>query len=73
MDTVFSFSQLYSILQEASYEGNIGIIELNQFFAKTKKQNPELYKKVKKLIQDGDSKQVWKIIQDYLNVKLIGK
>ena len=48
-------------------------MELSQFFEKSKKNDPKLYEKVKKLISDGDSKEVWRIIQDYLNVKLVGK
>ena len=70
---MFSFSELYRILNEASYKGNIGIMELSRFFEKSKKNDPKLYEKVKKLISDGDSKEVWRIIQDYLNVKLVGK
>ena len=66
---MFSFRNLF----EAVYKGNIGIIELNQFFAKAKNSDPELYKKVKELIKQNDSKAVWKIVQDYLNVRLIGK
>ena len=68
-----SFAQFQSLMLEASYKGNIGIMELNKFFAKTKKDHPDLYKKVWKLIDSGDSKEVWRIIQDFLKVDLVDK
>ena len=71
---MISFKQLYLLLNEASYQGNIGIMELSQFFARAEKENPELYHKVLKLIKKGNaSKEVWKIIQDFLNVQLVDK
>ena len=60
-------------LHEAVYKGNIGIMELVQFMSKAKKEDPDIYRKVKSLIDKNDSKAVWKIIQDYLDVQLVGK
>lgn len=69
---MLSFFQF--LIQEASYVGNIGFIELYQFLNKTKTENPELYKKVQALIAKGNaSNDVWEIIQKFLNIKLIGK
>jgi hypothetical protein len=58
---------------EASYEGNIGIMELFKFFSKAEKENPKLVAHVKSLIKQGQDKQVWKIVQDYTETKLVGK
>lgn len=58
---------------EASYEGNIGIMELMQFFAKAGKDAPELVAKVKELVKQKRDKEVWKIVQDYTGTKLKGK
>lgn len=66
---MFSFRVLF----EASYKGNIGIIELNRFFSRAKKEDPELHDKVWDLINNKKDKEVWKIIQDYLQVKLVDK
>jgi hypothetical protein len=58
---------------EASYEGNIGIMELFKFFAKAEKEDPQLVAKVKQLIKQGEDKMVWGIVQDYTSTKLVGK
>lgn len=62
-----------SVTLEASYEGNIGIMELFKFFSKAEKENPDLVKKVKELIKQRQDKEVWKIVQDYTGDKLVGK
>ena len=54
---------------EASYEGNIGIMELMQFF---KSAPPELVDRVKRLIDQGEKKQVWQIVQRHTGTKLQG-
>ena len=59
-------------IDEASYEGNIGIMELMQFFSKAGKEAPELVAKVKDLIKQKRDKEVWKIVQDYTGTKLKG-
>lgn len=62
------------LVREAAYAGNVGVIELYNFFERAKKENPELYRKVQALIARGDSsKEVWRIVQDFLKVKLVGK
>lgn len=61
-------------LKEASYKGNVGIMELFKFFNEAKKNNDiELINHVKELINNGENLEVWKIIQDYVGTKLIGK
>ena len=57
---------------EASYEGNIGIMELMKFFTEAGKEAPELVAKVKNLIKKRQDKEVWKIVQDYTGTKLKG-
>ena len=54
---------------EASYDGNIGIMELMQFF---KSAPPELVDRVKRLIDQGEKKQVWQIVQRHTGTKLQG-
>lgn len=67
---MFSFRDLF----EASYKGNIGIMELVAFYKKAGNEDPALLKKVKKMISDGgNEKAVWKIVQDFLNVQLVDK
>jgi len=62
------------LVREAAYAGNVGVIELYNFFERAKKENPELYRKAQALIARGDSsKEVWRIVQDFLKVKLVGK
>jgi pterin-4a-carbinolamine dehydratase len=55
---------------EASYEGNIGIMELMKFFSTAPS---ELVAQVKQLIKQKKDKEVWKIVQQYTNTKLKGK
>lgn len=66
---MFSFKFIF----EAAYKGNIGIVELFQFYERAKKENPDLYDKVQNLVKQKKEKEVWKIIQDFLNVKLVDK
>ena len=55
---------------EASYDGNVGIMELIKFF-NTAPNN--LVSQVKELIKQHEDKEVWKIVQQYTNVKLKGR
>lgn len=59
-------------IHEASYEGNVGIMELVKFY----KSAPESLKNtVEELLTKGDEKskkRVWEIVQNHLNVKLKG-
>ena len=57
---------------EAAYEGNIGIMELMQFFSKAKDTDPDLVATVKKLISQKKDREVWRIVQDYTGTKLKG-
>lgn len=57
----------YSALAEAVYPGNIGMMELVQFF---KKADPETTKIVKKLIATKKNREAWNIIQKTVGVKL---
>ena len=58
---------------EASYEGNIGIMELFKFFNKAEKEDPKLVARVKEMIKQRRDREVWRIIQDYTGTQLTGK
>ena len=60
-------------MAEASYEGNIGIMELFKFFSKAEKEDPKLVARVKEMIKQRRDKEVWRIIQDYTGTQLTGK
>jgi len=58
----------------ASYTGNIGMMELVQFYRKAKENDDSaLIDKVRSLIDDGQDQAVWKIVQEYTGTKLAGK
>lgn len=58
----------------ASYTGNIGMMELVQFYRKAKENDDNaLIARVKSLIDDGQDQAVWKIVQEYTGTKLAGK
>jgi hypothetical protein len=54
---------------EASYEGNVGVIELVKFFQTA---SPELISQVKDLVAQGADKQVWQIVQKHTGTNLVG-
>jgi hypothetical protein len=58
---------LHEQLSEASYAGNIGIMELIKFYNKA---TPDLISKVKGLIAKKKNKEAWEIIQQTTGVKL---
>ena len=62
-------------VDEAAYSGNIGAMEVMQFFMRSRKEGTTLYDYVKKLSDSSDAaanKLAWAIIQDYMGVKLVG-
>lgn len=59
----------YKELNEASYAGNIGIMELIKFYTKAK-DNPEKVTLVKTLIKQGKNNQAWDEIEKFTGVKL---
>ena len=58
------------LLQEVSYEGNVGIMELVKFFDKASPQEIQAFKQAADSHQD---KKAWQIVQKSLGVKLQGK
>lgn len=63
-------------MDEASYTGNVGAMEVMRFFMQVKKNDVKLYDYVQKLSKSDDPEQnqlAWRIIQQYLDVKLQGK
>lgn len=62
------------LLGEMNYPGNIGIMELVSFYEIVRKNNDNfVLKQVDDLIRRNKTTKAWKIIQDYLGVKLSGK
>jgi hypothetical protein len=59
-----------SINHEASYPGNIGMMELAKFFQIA---NPEQKQLFKQLLEKGKKGLAWKLIQDITDTKLQGK
>ena len=57
----------FNELMEASYSGNIGIMELIKF---KQKATPEQKKKFDSLMQQKKAKEVWELVQDVTGVKL---
>ena len=52
---------------EASYPGNIGIMELVKFYNTA---HPDKIERVKQLIKNQKHAEAWDIVQDHLGVKL---
>jgi hypothetical protein len=60
-------------IEEASYDGNIGLMEVAQFYMKAKeKGDHSLIARVDRLIKENKIKKAWTIILDYVGVKLKG-
>jgi hypothetical protein len=59
--------QHFKHMSEASYQGNIGAMEMFKFHQKA---NDEQKKKLQSLIQKKDTKGAWKHIQDVTGTKL---
>lgn len=57
----------YTELREASYVGNIGILELIKFYTNA---TPEVAAKVKALIASKKDKEAWDIVQQVTGTKL---
>jgi hypothetical protein len=55
---------------EASYPGNIGAMEVMKFFQIADDKKKELFKE---LLSKGKKGLAWKLIQDTVGVKLVGK
>lgn len=59
-----------SIHREASYPGNIGMMELAKFFQVADPEQKQLFKQ---LLEKGKKGLAWKLIQDITNTKLQGQ
>ena len=59
-----------SINHEASYPGNIGMMELAKFFNMADEEQKTMFKQ---LLEKGKKGLAWKLIQDIVGVKLQGK
>ena len=58
-----------SIKHEASYPGNIGMMELAKFFSTADEEQKTLFKQ---LLERGKKGLAWKLVQDIVGVKLQG-
>ena len=58
-----------SIKHEASYPGNIGMMELAKFFSTADEEQKTLFKQ---LLEKGKKGLAWKLVQDIVGVKLQG-
>jgi hypothetical protein len=58
-----------SIKHEASYPGNIGMMELAKFFSMADEEQKTLFKQ---LLERGKKVLAWKLVQDIVGVKLQG-
>ena len=58
-----------SIKHEASYPGNIGMMELAKFFQMA---DPQVKEQFKELLERGKKGLAWKLVQDIVGVKLQG-
>jgi hypothetical protein len=57
-------------VEEASYAGNIGMMELSKFFRVAKEEEKN---QLKELIKKGKTQSAWQLIQSVTGVKLQGK
>ena len=58
-----------SIEHEASYPGNIGMMELAKFFSMADEEQKTMFKR---LLERGKKGLAWKLVQDIVGVKLQG-
>ncbi len=59
-----------SVNHEASYPGNIGMMELAKFFSMADEEQKTTFKQ---LLEKGKKGLAWKLVQDIVGVKLQGK
>lgn len=64
---MITFKEYYTVINEASYPGNIGIMELVKFYNTA---HPDKIKHVKQLIKDQKHVEAWDEIQKHTGVKL---
>ena len=55
--------------QEASYLGNLGAVEMMQFYRTASRQDVQ---KMERLLSDGDFEGAWALLQKVTGVKLAG-
>ena len=56
-------------INELSYPGNIGMMEVAAFYAKA---SPEQKNQFERLVAMGNNKEAWQLIQAVTNTKLVG-
>jgi hypothetical protein len=66
-EAVLRIARAKKTLNEASYAGNIGIMELVKFYQKA---TPSMVTDLKRLIAQKKDREAWKMVQDVTGVKL---
>jgi hypothetical protein len=57
-------------MNEAAYAGNLGFMEIAKFYQKATEDEK---KKLQELIKNKQEKQAWKMVQNKVGIKLVGK
>lgn len=57
-------------ISEAAYAGNLGFMEIAKFYQKA---TDDEKKKLQDLIKNKQEKQAWKMVQNKVGIKLVGK
>jgi hypothetical protein len=57
-------------MTEAAYAGNLGFMEIAKFYQKATEDEK---KKLQELIKNKQEKQAWKMVQNKVGIKLVGK
>ena len=62
--------KMHEIIDEAVYRGNVGAMEMFQFYQKA---TPTQKRHMKALLDNNKNKEVWEYMQDVVGVELHGE
>jgi hypothetical protein len=66
-EAVLRIARAKKTLNEATYAGNIGVMELVKFYQKA---TPSMVTDLKRLIAQKKEREAWKMVQDVTGIKL---
>jgi len=66
-EAVLRIARAKKTLNEATYAGNIGVVELVKFYQRA---TPSMVTELKRLIAQKKEREAWKMVQDVTGVKL---
>ena len=66
-EAVLRIARAKKTLNEATYAGNIGVMELVKFYQRA---TPSMVTELKRLIAQKKEREAWKMVQDVTGVKL---